>query len=164
MSTPRCDGTLTSAATLLGAVPGFERFAVPGTSPAIRFDQFPGSPAVDGTTVVYKGNYTDGILGKTGVFYRDVASANSATQAIASSDTRIPNQPESDGTVTFGSTAPPSAAGGRAVFTGLDIEEAPTLGGIYLAPDRPEPPAADPRRHRRPGPRRLPVRRVHDPR
>jgi hypothetical protein len=132
------NGTLTSAATLLGAVPGFENFAVPDTSPALRFDQFPGSPAVAGSTVVYKGNYTDGIIGKTGIFYRDVTWSNSATQEIASSNTRIPNQP-ADGTVTFGSTAPPSAADGRAVFTGLDIEAAPTLGGIYLAPIAPHP-------------------------
>jgi hypothetical protein len=33
----------------------------------------------------------------------------------------------------FGSTSPPSAAGGKAVFSGFDNEEAPTLGGIYLA-------------------------------
>jgi hypothetical protein len=35
------------------------------------------------------------------------------------------------GTTQFGSTAPPSAANGKVYFTGLDIEEAPTLGGIY---------------------------------
>jgi hypothetical protein len=54
--------------------------------------------------------------------------------AIADTSTTIPGQ-----TTTFGSTAPPSAADGRMVFTGLDIEEAPTMGGIYVAPlaDRP---------------------------
>ena len=36
------------------------------------------------------------------------------------------------GTV-FGSTAPPSAADGMAVFAGFDNEDDPTLGGIYLA-------------------------------
>jgi hypothetical protein len=34
----------------------------------------------------------------------------------------------------FGSTAPPSAADHMAVFAGFDNEDAPTLGGIYLAP------------------------------
>ena len=53
------NGTLTTGASLLGAVPGFEQFAVPGVTPATRFDQFPGAPAVDGTDVVFKGNYTD---------------------------------------------------------------------------------------------------------
>jgi hypothetical protein len=43
-------------------------------------------------------------------------------------DTKIP------GTNTvFGSTAPPSAAKGMAVFAGFDNEDNPTLGGIYLA-------------------------------
>lgn len=130
-------GTLTTGASLLGAIPGFEQFSVPGITPAGRFDQFPGAPAVDGTTIVFKGNYTDGDAGETGVFFRDVAVAGSPTWRIASSDTRIPNQPDVDGqpgTIEFGSTAPPSAAGGRAVFTGLDVEAAPTLGGVYLAP------------------------------
>jgi hypothetical protein len=43
-------------------------------------------------------------------------------------DTLIPGT----GTV-FGSTAPPSAADGKAVFAGFDDEENPTLGGLYLA-------------------------------
>ena len=123
-------------------MPGFEQFAVPGVTPATRFDQFPGAPAVDGTTIVFKGNYTIGDAGQTGVFYRDVADAGAPTQVIASSATRIPNQPDvggEPGTVTFGSTAPPSAAGGKVVFTGLDIEAAPTLGGVYLADLAPSP-------------------------
>ena len=33
----------------------------------------------------------------------------------------------------FGSTSPPSAADGKAVFAGFDNEENPTLGGLYLA-------------------------------
>jgi hypothetical protein len=36
--------------------------------------------------------------------------------------------------VRFGSTAPPSASDGDAVFLGLDNEEKPTLGAIYRAP------------------------------
>ena len=37
-----------------------------------------------------------------------------------------------DASRTFGSTAPPSAAKGKVVFTGLDVEAAPTAGGIYM--------------------------------
>ena len=38
------------------------------------FDVFPGAPAVTGeTTIVFKGNFTVGDVGKTGVFYRDLA-------------------------------------------------------------------------------------------
>ena len=37
---------------------------------------FPGAPAVtDGATVVFKGNYTVGTLGRTGVYYRDLTDA-----------------------------------------------------------------------------------------
>ena len=75
------NGTLTTGASLLGAVPGFEQFSVPGITPAGRFDQFPGAPAVDGTTIVFKGNYTDGDAGETGVFFRDAAVAASADAA-----------------------------------------------------------------------------------
>ena len=67
------NGTLTTGASLLGAVPGFEQFSVPGVTPAGRFDQFPGAPAVDGTTIAFKGNYTDGDVGETGVFFRNAA-------------------------------------------------------------------------------------------
>ncbi|MBX9471218.1 cell wall-binding repeat-containing protein [Microcella sp.] len=130
------NGALTTGASLLGAVPGQEIYSVPGAPSGTRFDQFPGAPAVDGTTVAFKGNYTDGD-GKTGIFFRDVAQPTAATQVIASSDTVIPGQ--SSGSVQFGSTAPPSAADGRVVFLGLDNEEAPTLGGIYLAPLEPSP-------------------------
>jgi hypothetical protein len=37
------------------------------------------------------------------------------------------------GDVEFGSTAPPSAARSKVVFLGLDNEESPTFGGIYLS-------------------------------
>ncbi|MBE0568146.1 MAG: hypothetical protein IH577_00515, partial [Deltaproteobacteria bacterium] len=33
----------------------------------------------------------------------------------------------------FGSTSPPSAADGKAVFAGFDNEDSPTLGGLYMA-------------------------------
>ena len=54
----------------------------------------------------------------------------------------------------FGSTSPPSAANGQVVFAGFDNEEAPTLGGIYLAPLAQTPDTHDPRQHRRAGSRR----------
>lgn len=143
---------LITGASLLGAVPDFTFFAVPHVPPypaAVRFDVFPGAPAVtDHATIVFKGNHTvtvdDVDVSKTGVYYRDLVDApivlgDSSELApaggegpvilIADSDTLIP------GTDTeFGSTAPPSAAGRQAVFAGFDDEAAPTLGGIYLAP------------------------------
>ncbi len=132
-------GPLITGASKLGAVPGFDYFAVPGTN--LSFDVFPGSPSVTGNnTIVFKGNYdTDPntLVGKTGVFYRQVLAKGgmSPVQLIANSDMNIPGSSN----VKFGSTAPPSAALGNAVFAGFDNEENPTLGGIYLAPLKPEP-------------------------
>ena len=143
-------GVLMTGASLLGAVldfpagtPTFPWFAVPGAPAGTRFDQFPGAPAVtNGTVIAFKGNYTDpsDLLGKTGVYYRDIAAnaGQSPIQLVANSMTTIPNPPGAP-PVTFGSTAPPSAANGYMVFTGLDIEEAPTRGGIYRAPLAPSP-------------------------
>ena len=139
-------GSLIAGTSNLGAVPDFDFFAVPGIAPVTKFDVFPGAPAVtDGATVVFKGNYTVGSEGKTGVYYRDLTNApitllDGITQLapaggtgpvvrIADTDTLIP------GTKTeFGSTAPPSAAKRLAVFSGFDNEENPTKGGIYRAP------------------------------
>ena len=130
-------GALKTAESLLGAVPEFTQFSVPGAPAGTRFDQFPGAPApTNGKFVVFKGNYTDGGISKTGVFYRNVLDGAGAlpTQLIASSNTLIPGT-----TTTFGSTAPPSASGNKMVFLGVDDEENPTLGGIYLAPLAPTP-------------------------
>lgn len=144
-------GPLISGANNLGATPNFGFFGVPGVHDGlgnpIKFDVFPGAPAVaDKTTIVFKGNYTvttsDGsTTSKTGVYYRkfsdspigpDPAFEHTGGSApvvrIADTDTLIP------GTNTkFGSTAPPSAVGNKAVFAGFDNEDAPTKGGIYLA-------------------------------
>jgi hypothetical protein len=126
-------GDLITGASKLGAVPGFDFFEVPG-HPWTMFDVFPGSPSVtNGTTIVFKGNYTVDNVGKTGVFYRDLGDGEhggfSPVELIASNtDTLIP------GTKTrFGSTSPPSAADGKAVFAGFDDEGNPNLGGLYLA-------------------------------
>jgi hypothetical protein len=139
-----------TGASLLGAVTNyptttltFPQWAVPGAPPGTRFDQFPGSPAAtNGTIIAFKGNYTDPSdgLGKTGVYYRDLAASGGTApiRLVANSWTVIPNPPGAPA-VTFGSTAPPSAANGYMVFTGLDIEDAPTRGGIYRAPLQPQP-------------------------
>jgi len=137
-------GVLTTGASLLGAVmtyPStaltFPAYAVPGAPAGTRFDQFPGSPTVTaGTVIGFKGNYTD-VVGRTGVFFRDVSRSGNATYLVANSLTRIPNQPKG-GNVFFGSTAPPSAAFSNEgfaymYFVGLDNEDAPTMGGIYRA-------------------------------
>ncbi len=117
-------------------LPVFPEFSVPGMPEGTRFDQFPGAPSLDGGMVAFKGNFTDpeSGVGKTGVFFRQVFDGpTQATHRIASSDTVIPGQAKG-GEVRFGSTASPSAADGQLVFLGLDNEDAPTMGGIYLAP------------------------------
>ncbi|MEA5533233.1 hypothetical protein [Crocosphaera sp. XPORK-15E] len=125
-------GPLSTGVNQLGAIAGFDFFSVPGTTPGTKFDQFPGAPGVtDGDILVFKGNWTDESLNpQTGVYFRNVVENGglSPVQLIADSNTLIP------GTGTeFGSTAPPSAANGQAVFVGVDNEESPTLGGIYLS-------------------------------
>jgi hypothetical protein len=128
-------GILTTGASLLGAVSGYSQFQIPQPavgSDGFRFDQFPGAPAAfDGTFIAFKANYTEGADGKTGVFYRDITSAGGTAGAVAIAwrGLALPN----DSTKQFGSTAPPSAAKGQIVFTGLDNEDAPTAGGIYRA-------------------------------
>jgi hypothetical protein len=157
-------GDLVTGAAKLGAVPDFDFLAVPGVEPPTMFDVFPGAPAiVDGATIVFKGNYTvsgptfaafNATVGKTGVYYRDLeddpiflddgtelspAGGMEPVVLIAdSAHTLIPGT-----TRVFGSTAPPSAADGQAVFAGFDDEESPTLGGIYLAPLAPYDPLTE---------------------
>ncbi len=134
-------GPLSTAIGLFGALTDYDYMQVPGAPVGTRFDQFPGSPGItNGSTVFFKGNYTVGDTGKTGVYYRDLTAqgGKSPVQLIANSDTLIPNQP-AGGAILFGSTAPPSGEGGTMVFVGLDNEDAPTLGGIYSAPLEPNP-------------------------
>ena len=131
-------GTFMTGASLLGAVPGQEVYQVPGAPAGTRFDQFPGAASIDGNTIAFKGNYTVGTSGLTGVYYRDLGQPNNPIEVIADTSTPIPNQP-AGGTATFGAAAPPSAADNRAIFTAWDNEDAPTLGGVYLANLSPRP-------------------------
>jgi hypothetical protein len=128
------NGPLATGVNTLGNVPDFSYFQVPGAPAGTKFDVFPGSPtATNGKYIAFKGNFTvaenNVDVGRTGVFFRDISVPASPVVAIADSTTMIPGQ----AVVTFGSTAPPSAADGKIVFTGLDIEEAPTMSGIYVA-------------------------------
>ncbi len=144
-------GSLRSGVGLLGAVADpvdgqliFPWFQVPGTAPGTRFDQFPGAAsACDGEFIAFKGNWTETAsgLGRTGVYFRSLTSlgGQSPVLRIADSTMVIPGQ-AAGGTVPFGSTAPPSAAFGHIVFVGLDVEEAPTMGGIFVAPLEPDAP------------------------
>lgn len=130
------NGQLITGASQLGNVPGFEYFQVPGAPSGTRFDQFPGAPSpTNGNIIVFKGNWTDltapvGEQSRTGVYFRDLVAngGNAPVQLIADSNTLIPGE-----VVKFGSTAPPSAADGKAVFLGVDNEGSPTVGGIYLS-------------------------------
>lgn len=138
-------GRLITGASKLGGVPDFSFFEVP-ERPGTYFDVFPGAPAVtDGNTIVFKGNYTDGLLARTGVYYRELVNSPiilaDGTQLSPAGGTLpvvlIANNSTTviPGTTTvFGSVAPPSAANHMAVFAGFDNEDNPTLGGIYLAP------------------------------
>ncbi|RPI46332.1 MAG: hypothetical protein EHM59_07725 [Betaproteobacteria bacterium] len=137
-------GPLVTGESNLGAVPEFSFFAVPGRDPQTKFDVFPGAPAVtDGSILVFKANHTENGIGKTGVYFRRLenqpipssagplspaAGTQPAVMIADNVSTLIPGT----GTL-FGSTAPPSAAEGKAVFAGFDNEDNPTLGGIYLA-------------------------------
>jgi hypothetical protein len=139
-------GKPTTGASMLGdvyeydasgaVVQTFPYFQVPphgnrAVGPGVGFDQFPGSPAVtERTTIVFKGNFAVNGVGKTGVFYRDIAARGGTApiELIASSFTKIPGS-----ATLFGSTAPPSAGGKYAVFAGYDNEQLPTKGGIYRA-------------------------------
>jgi len=140
---------LVTGASLLGDVPAFsDIFAVPGVDPATKFDVFPGAPAITNAGVIaFKGNYSvddpdsedpEVTISKTGVFYRTVVPADvggdAPIQLVANSDTEIPNPGECAPGTTFGSTAPPSAAGDQMVFVGFDNEDDPTCGGVYIAP------------------------------
>ncbi len=135
--------SLITGASKLGSVPEFSFFEVP-EYPGTFFDVFPGAPSVtDGNIIVFKGNYTVNNVSKTGVYFRELlnvpvplpgggsfSGGNQPVVLIANNtDTKIPGT-----NAVFGSTAPPSAAKGMAVFAGFDNEENPTLGGIYLAP------------------------------
>jgi hypothetical protein len=137
--TSSAHGMPTTGASLLGdvhegGIQTFPYFQVPkhdAVPTGTGFDQFPGSPAVtERNTIVFKGNFAVGGVGKTGVFYRDIAAKGGTApiELIASSYTRIPGS-----TTLFGSTAPPSAGGKYAVFAGYDNEQEPTRGGIYRA-------------------------------
>jgi len=134
-------GDLITGAAKLGHVPEFSYFEVPTEPAGIPFEVFPGAPSVtNGNTIVFKGNYTQGGIARTGVYYRDLTSepagGMSPAELIANSaHTLIPGTD-----VVFGSTAPPNAAGASAVFAGFDDEAAPSLGGIYLAPLQHQPP------------------------
>ncbi len=127
-------GELITGSAKLGHVPAFSFLGVPEFG-NIPFEVFPGAPSVtNGNTIVFKGNYTAEGMARTGVYYRELTSepagGTSPSVMIANSaHTLIPGTE-----VIFGSTAPPNAASNSVVFAGFDNEDAPTLGGIYLAP------------------------------
>lgn len=137
-------GLLFTGTAKIGMAPDFTYHSVPGTDPALAFDVYPGSPAIsDNGNVAFKGNFTINNVGKTGIFYRELLNTpgggKESIMMIASSDTDIPNAPPSFRAMTFGSTAPPSIYKDELVFTGLDNEDNPNYGGIYLAPLAPTP-------------------------
>lgn len=135
---------LRTGAAKLGAVPGFEFYSVRSrgyatTDTLLQFDVFPGGSAInDDGAIVFKGNWTEDNIGKTGIFVRRLIDSPFGgfehTEMLASSGTDIPNLPPSFAPITFDSTSPPSVAGDYAVFLGLDYELDPRYGGIYRVP------------------------------
>lgn len=118
----------------------YPQFLVPNQAVATKFDQFPGAPSPDGNIVTFKGNWTDNTgAAQTGVYFRDMVAdgGNSLVVTVAERGDAIPVSAIPAGYAgsgVFDSTSPPSAAGGKMVFTGLDNEAAPTAGGIFMAP------------------------------
>lgn len=118
---------------------GFAQYLVPSvaldaTSTEVRFDQFPGAPAISQTNrITFKGNYTDNSNSKTGIFYRTNLAGTGPVRAIAWTGLKIPDKNGAATGALFGSTAPPSAALNQVVFAGFDNEETPTAGGIFHA-------------------------------
>jgi hypothetical protein len=97
---------------------------------------FPGGSAInDEGAIVFKGNWTEDGVGRTGIFVRRLIPGPfggfDVTQLLASSGMEVPNVPPSFKAVLFESTSPPSVAGDYAVFLGLDVELDPHFGGIY---------------------------------
>lgn len=131
-------GGLKTGVRNLEVTAGFTIYQVPSIaldagSPATRFDQFPGAPAISETNrVTFKGNYSDNSVSKTGIFYRNNPTT-ALVKAIAWTGLPMPNQFGAPTSSVFGSTAPPSSANKQVVFAGFDNEETPTAGGIYHA-------------------------------
>ncbi|MCO6509816.1 MAG: hypothetical protein J5I65_03415 [Aridibacter famidurans] len=130
---------LLNGASKLAPAPGFEYFGVPGFKD-LPFNVFPGGAAItDDGTVVFKGNFTVDDEEQTGIFFRPLINTpgggTDVVGVIATSMMEIPGQPPSAKyrQLTFDSTAPPTVAGNRVVFLGLDNELDPHAGGIYIA-------------------------------
>lgn len=132
--TSNSTGTLNTAIRNISDSTTFPYFMVPGTD--IPFEQFPGAPSPSGNLMTFKGNWTDSNGGgQTGIFYRDVSNSGNSVVKIAARGDAIPKDavtPSSKSTI-FGSTAPPSAAAGKVVFSGFDNENKQTAGGIFMA-------------------------------
>lgn len=131
------NGNLSTAIRNIEPTNGIPEYLVPGEN-NLRFEQYPGSPSPSGSKIAYKGNWTDTLgKGQTGVFYRDLQAENGQAKSvqIARRGDEIPTEALPTGTALaqFGSTAPPSAAENKMVFTGLDNENSPAAGGIFLA-------------------------------
>ena len=127
-------GQLITGAAKLGNIPEFSYLGVPEFN-GLAFEVFPGAPSLSNSnTIVFKGNYSVDGDSRTGVYFRildDQPIGGMAPPILLANntDTLIPGTSS-----VFGSTAPPSAARGKAVFAGFDNELDPSLGGIYMAP------------------------------
>ena len=169
-------GALITGASKLGAVPGFEFFAVPGLEPADHVRRVPRgargdrrqTPSCSRATSRWTTSARLGCSTATlsepielddGTELEPAGGTSDVVLIANNTDTLIPGT-----TQVFGSTSPPSAANGQVVFAGFDNEEDPTLGGIYLAPLDGDAGADNPRQHRRSGSGRVRQGHLQQPR
>ncbi len=139
-------GTLTTGVAAIisaleadGSTTDYSYFQVPDL-PGVAFGGFPNAPAaVGGNTLVFKGDYLDGTVVGTGIYYRNIGGT-SVVGLIASTHTTL----MPDNTVRFAYIGAPSAVGTSTVFVGYNKKTAPTAGGIYLATQLTSAPALTP--------------------
>lgn len=125
-------GNLVTGMGLFTQAP-YTYFQVPDMPAGTAFDEFPVSPAVvNGSTLVFKGDYLNGTTVAMGVYYRDLTASNGTSDAVliaSTVSTLVPGQG-----VKFGYIAAPSAVGNTVVFVGYNRQDSPAAGGIYSAP------------------------------
>ena len=160
VSPPDTSSNLLTAVAKLGNVPEFSVYQVPGLGTDLDgtvFDVFPGSPAIqDDGIIAFKGNYAKPVeatdiatdeavtvlVSQTGVFYRQLTQGDGGGDGnlyvVANSQTLIPEPNVKCKSTLFGSTAAPSVVDTNMVFRGLDDEDDPGCGGLYLAKMDPE--------------------------
>lgn len=131
---------ITSALEADGSTTDYSYFQVPDMPAGTAFGAFPIAPAaVGGNTLVFKGDYLDGTIAGTGIYYRTIGGTSAVGLIASTHSTLMP-----DNTVRFAYIGAPTAVGTSTVFVGYNRRTAPTAGGIYLASQISNAPALTP--------------------